>query len=119
MEKNIGVSLYVVFAGMDVNSLRYTALYYIIFLYMGSHLLVAATQEFQCTRCFDNLYEVYNFFFQVGLSILILLHLYWFSLLMRIGYSYFVKNEYHDYSEHKSGEKQLLDDKKNGKIKHT
>jgi hypothetical protein len=52
------------------------------------------------------------FFFAVYGGI-ILLHVYWFNLFIKIGYALVVKKELHDYSEHKQGEDQSDLKKKN------
>jgi hypothetical protein len=51
------------------------------------------------------LYVCYRDFFYVSLGLLILLHFTWFSMFLKIGYTMVTKNEVHDYSEHKNGEK--------------
>lgn len=50
------------------------------------------------------LYICYRHFFYGLLAFLILLHLSWFGMFLRIFYAMVHKNEVHDYSEHKSGE---------------
>jgi hypothetical protein len=52
------------------------------------------------------LHEAYFSFFYFLLGSLVLLHITWFIILLRIGWTLVSKGETHDYSEHKSGEKQ-------------
>eukprot|EP00956_Cyclotella_meneghiniana_P016422 scaffold25924_cov69-Cyclotella_meneghiniana.AAC.5 len=52
------------------------------------------------------LYEAYCYIFYALLGALVLLHVTWFLILLRIGWTLVSKGETHDYSEHKSGEKQ-------------
>lgn len=52
------------------------------------------------------LHEAYFAFFHFLLGSLVLLHVTWFIILLRIGWTLVSKGETHDYSEHKSGEKQ-------------
>ena len=52
------------------------------------------------------LHEAYFAFFYFLLGSLVLLHITWFIILLRIGWTLVSKGETHDYSEHKSGEKQ-------------
>jgi hypothetical protein len=54
------------------------------------------------------LYEAYCYIFYSLLGALVLLHVTWFLILLRIGWTLVSKGETHDYSEHKSGEKQGL-----------
>jgi TLC domain len=48
----------------------------------------------------------YRHFFYVFLGLLILLHLAWFVMFLRMYYTFWVKMECHDLSEHKNGEEQ-------------
>jgi hypothetical protein len=50
------------------------------------------------------LYICYRHFFYGLLAFLILLHVTWFGMFLRIFYTMCTKNEVHDYSEHKTGE---------------
>jgi hypothetical protein len=52
------------------------------------------------------LYEAYCYIFYLLLGSLVLLHVTWFLILLRIGWTLVRKGETHDYSEHKSGEAQ-------------
>ena len=52
------------------------------------------------------LHEAYYAFFYLLLASLVLLHVTWFLILLRIGWTLVSKGETHDYSEHKNGEKQ-------------
>ena len=52
------------------------------------------------------LYEAYCYIFFFLLMALVLLHVTWFLILLRIGWTLVSKGETHDYSEHKSGENQ-------------
>lgn len=52
------------------------------------------------------LYEACYLFFFALLGCLVLLHVTWFLILLRIGWTLVSKGERHDYSEHKSGEDQ-------------
>ena len=52
------------------------------------------------------LHEAYFAFFYFLLGSLVLLHITWFIILLRIGWTLVSKGEAHDYSEHKKGEKQ-------------
>ena len=52
------------------------------------------------------LHQAYFAFFHFLLGSLVLLHVTWFIILLRIGWTLVSKGETHDYSEHKSGEKQ-------------
>ena len=52
------------------------------------------------------LHEAYFAFFYFLLGSLVLLHITWFIILLRIGWTLVSKGETHDYSEHKKGEKQ-------------
>ena len=52
------------------------------------------------------LYEAYYLLFYTLLGSLVLLHVTWFLILLRIGWTLVSTGERHDYSEHKSGEKQ-------------
>lgn len=52
------------------------------------------------------LYICYRHLFYSLLAFLILLHVTWFGMFLRIFYTMVHKNEVHDYSEHKSGEQQ-------------
>ncbi|KAL7430742.1 hypothetical protein ACHAXH_004984, partial [Discostella pseudostelligera] len=52
------------------------------------------------------MYNAYYLFFYVLLGSLVLLHLTWFLILLRIGWTLVSTGERHDYTEHKSGEKQ-------------
>jgi hypothetical protein len=54
------------------------------------------------------LYEAYCYIFYSLLGSLVLLHVTWFLILLRIGWTLVSKGETHDYSEHKTGEKQGL-----------
>lgn len=62
--------------------------------------------------------EVMFFFyrqhFHILMTLLLLLHVVWFSMFLRMLLSYIRKNEYHDYSEHKSGEKDELEGSQSG-----
>mmetsp|Transcript_24106 Transcript_24106/g.66821 ORF Transcript_24106/g.66821 Transcript_24106/m.66821 type:complete len:456 (+) Transcript_24106:128-1495(+) len=51
-------------------------------------------------------YNMFKPIFVVLLGVLILLHIYWFSLFIRMGYVLIRKGEAHDLSEHKNGEQQ-------------
>jgi len=53
----------------------------------------------------------YRYFFHILVCALIVLHSFWFFLLLKIGYGMLTKNQIHDYTEHKSGEKCQIDDK--------
>ena len=48
----------------------------------------------------------YRHFFYVFTGLLILLHLAWFIMFLRMYYTFWVKMECHDLSEHKNGEEQ-------------
>ena len=50
------------------------------------------------------LWICYRHFFYVMLTVLILLHLSWFTMFIRMFLTLVTKNECHDYSEHKNGE---------------
>ncbi|GKY97389.1 hypothetical protein MPSEU_000697400 [Mayamaea pseudoterrestris] len=50
------------------------------------------------------IYICYRHFFYSLLAFLILLHVTWFGMFLRIFYTMVHKNEVHDYSEHKAGE---------------
>lgn len=52
------------------------------------------------------MYELYHLLFYSLLGALVLLHVTWFLILLRIGYTLVSTGERHDYSEFKSGEKQ-------------
>ncbi|KAL3766014.1 hypothetical protein ACHAWU_002729 [Discostella pseudostelligera] len=52
------------------------------------------------------MYNAYYLFFYALLGALVLLHLTWFLILLRIGWTLVSTGERHDYTEHKSGEKQ-------------
>ncbi|KAL7460609.1 hypothetical protein ACHAXS_001053 [Conticribra weissflogii] len=52
------------------------------------------------------LYEACYLFFNALLGCLVLLHVTWFLILLRIGWTLVSKGERHDYSEYKSGEDQ-------------
>lgn len=52
------------------------------------------------------------FFFSL-FGAIILLHIFWFNLFIKMGYALVVKKELHDYSEHKQGEDQSDLKKKN------
>ena len=52
------------------------------------------------------LYICYKHFFYCLLSVLVLLHATWFLMFLRMFATFVNKNECHDYSEHKKGEKQ-------------
>ncbi len=54
------------------------------------------------------LWVCYRHFFYVMLSVLILLHLSWFTMFIRMFLTLVTKNECHDYSEHKNGEQSHL-----------
>ncbi|KAL3799005.1 hypothetical protein HJC23_005144 [Cyclotella cryptica] len=54
------------------------------------------------------LYEAYCYIFYSLLGALVLLHVTWFLILIRIGWTLVSKGETHDYSEHKLGEKQVM-----------
>jgi len=56
------------------------------------------------------LWVAYKHFFYVLLGLLIFLHLTWFGMFIRMFITLVTKNEAHDYSEHKSGEKQVKKD---------
>jgi len=49
-------------------------------------------------------HSAYYALFLLGLGSLILLHVMWFFILLRIGWTLVSKGERHDYSEHRSGE---------------
>ena len=49
-------------------------------------------------------YIAYRHFFYFFLGMLILLHLVWFIMFLRIFHTFLVKQECHDLSEHKNGE---------------
>ena len=51
-------------------------------------------------------HDMYIGLFEMLVSCLIVLHLFWFSILIRIGYRLVTKGERHDLSEHKNGEDQ-------------
>lgn len=53
------------------------------------------------------LYEAYYIVFYLLLGALLLLHITWFLILLRIGWALVSKGETHDYSEHKGGERQV------------
>ncbi len=52
------------------------------------------------------MYNAYYLFFYALLCSLVLLHVTWFLILLRIGWTLVSTGERHDYTEHKSGEKQ-------------
>ena len=52
------------------------------------------------------LHDAYYLLFYTLLGSLVLLHVTWFLILLRIGWTLVSTGERHDYSEHKSGEKQ-------------
>ena len=52
------------------------------------------------------MYNAYYLFFYALLGALVLLHVTWFLILLRIGWTLVSTGERHDYTEHKSGEKQ-------------
>mmetsp|Transcript_8237 Transcript_8237/g.17560 ORF Transcript_8237/g.17560 Transcript_8237/m.17560 type:complete len:509 (-) Transcript_8237:122-1648(-) len=52
------------------------------------------------------LYEACYLFFYALLGCLVLLHVTWFLILLRIGWTLVSRGERHDYTEHKSGEDQ-------------
>jgi len=54
----------------------------------------------------EDMYLLYNRWFVIGLSFLVLLHCVWFSMLVKMGWILISKGETHDLSEHKKGEKQ-------------
>lgn len=60
-------------------------------------------------------YICYRHFFYFFLGLLIALHAAWFLMFLRMFYTLLVKNECHDYSEHKNGE-QLPEGAKNGLV---
>ena len=47
---------------------------------------------------------MYQPLFVFGLGFLILLHFFWFTMFIRMGYVLIRKGEAHDFSEHKKGE---------------
>jgi hypothetical protein len=47
---------------------------------------------------------MYKPIFAVLIGLLIFLHLFWFTMFIRMGYVLVLKGEAHDYSEHKKGE---------------
>ena len=49
-------------------------------------------------------YNMYQPLFVFGLGFLILLHFFWFTMFIRMGYVLIRKGEAHDFSEHKKGE---------------
>lgn len=51
-------------------------------------------------------YKMFQPIFVVNLGVLILLHIYWFTLFIRMGLVLVRKGEAHDFSEHKNGEEQ-------------
>ena len=57
----------------------------------------------------------YRQLFYVAMGLLIVLHLAWFTMMLKMGWVLLRKGEAHDLSEHKTGEKQLLVDKKKDK----
>ena len=65
----------------------------------------------------QRLHDMYKFPFAVFLGALIGLHLFWFSILVKIGIHLVSKGETHDLSEHKNGEDQTLSQRKGEKIK--
>lgn len=54
----------------------------------------------------EDMYLLYNRWFVIGLSFLAILHFWWFSIFVKMGYILITKGETHDLSEHKKGEKQ-------------
>jgi hypothetical protein len=54
------------------------------------------------------LYVAFKPLFVVGVGLLILLHLTWFTMFIRMFLLLLTKNETHDLSEHKHGEKDPL-----------
>ena len=52
------------------------------------------------------LHDAYYIMFYMLLAALVFLHVTWFLILLRIGWTLVSKGETHDYSEHKNGEKQ-------------
>ena len=57
----------------------------------------------------------YRQLFYVAMGLLIVLHLAWFTMFLQMGWVLLRKGEAHDLSEHKTGEEQLLLDKKGHK----
>ena len=55
---------------------------------------------------FPSVYVTYRHIFFVSMGLLILLHLAWFTMFLKMGYVLVRKGETHDLSEHKSGEDQ-------------
>eukprot|EP00538_Stauroneis_constricta_P006567 CAMPEP_0119548876 /NCGR_PEP_ID=MMETSP1352-20130426/2702_1 /TAXON_ID=265584 /ORGANISM="Stauroneis constricta, Strain CCMP1120" /LENGTH=427 /DNA_ID=CAMNT_0007594275 /DNA_START=105 /DNA_END=1388 /DNA_ORIENTATION=+ len=60
-------------------------------------------------------YHCYRHFFNSLIIALIVLHLAWFVMFVRIGYVLISKGEAHDLSEHKKGEKETTGNKKDKK----
>jgi hypothetical protein len=56
------------------------------------------------------LHDAYYLLFYALLAALVLLHVTWFVILLRIGWTLISTGERHDYSEHKGGERQRKDD---------
>ena len=55
----------------------------------------------------DPIYYInYQPFFVIGIGLLILLHLAWFGMFIKMGWVLISKGETHDLSEHKQGEAQ-------------
>ena len=52
------------------------------------------------------LHDAYYLLFYTLLGLLVLLHVTWFCILLKIGWTLVSTGERHDYTEHKSGEKQ-------------
>jgi hypothetical protein len=55
------------------------------------------------------LHDAYYLLFYALLGALVLLHVTWFLILLRIGWTLVSTGERHDYSEHKGGERQKKD----------
>jgi len=51
-------------------------------------------------------YYMWRPFFYFLFAAIIMLHVFWFQVLIKIGYALAVKKELHDYTEHKNGEDQ-------------
>lgn len=54
------------------------------------------------------MFRAYHFFFTTLVGSIILLHIFWFFIILRIGWRLLRKGETHDLTEHKKGEAEML-----------
>ncbi|KAL3822165.1 hypothetical protein ACHAXA_008181 [Cyclostephanos tholiformis] len=82
-----------------------------IFPFVICRAIVMDSREYLVTRgtLDPALHDAYYLLFYALLGALVLLHVTWFVILLRIGWTLVTTGERHDYSEHKGGERQKKD----------